>query len=186
MSLLRHRVQILSFIVVPLISVFTFTRLGFHVRRVWFLAWLTLLPVTVCFPQISQVRDIFSFLKKPGWAIYWTCSVTLLVTSQVWHFFGLDFFKVSPAKMRFYIEVIQKLKFPNNSILLIPENSKNVKPVSEIFTQRRRLQANRDAEARDFKGFCFPKTFTCASASLREAFLVPSPYGVKPCVAVKV
>jgi len=29
------------------------------------LAWLTLLPVIVCFPQRSQVRDILSFLKAP-------------------------------------------------------------------------------------------------------------------------
>jgi hypothetical protein len=28
------------------------------------LAWLTLLPVMVCFPQISQLLDIVSFLKK--------------------------------------------------------------------------------------------------------------------------
>jgi hypothetical protein len=50
-------------LVVPSISVFIFTKLGFQVRRVWFLAWLTLFPVIVCFPQISQVRDIHSFLR---------------------------------------------------------------------------------------------------------------------------
>jgi hypothetical protein len=44
--------------------------LGFHVRRVWFLAWLTLLPVTVCFPQISQLRDILSFLQKKPFGQY--------------------------------------------------------------------------------------------------------------------
>ncbi len=37
-SLLRQRVHILTVKVVPSTSVFTFTRLGFQVRRVWFLA----------------------------------------------------------------------------------------------------------------------------------------------------
>ena len=62
-SLLRQRVQIFAVKVVPSISVFTFFRLGFHVRLVRFLAWLTLFPVDVRFPQISQVLDIISFLK---------------------------------------------------------------------------------------------------------------------------
>ena len=62
-SLLRQRAHIFTVKVVPSISVFTFTRLGFHVRRVRFLAWLTLLPVVVCFPHRSQVLDIESFLK---------------------------------------------------------------------------------------------------------------------------
>jgi hypothetical protein len=57
-SLLRQRAQIFRVIGVPPISVFTLIRLGFQVRRVLFFAWLTLLPVTVCFPHISQVRDI--------------------------------------------------------------------------------------------------------------------------------
>jgi hypothetical protein len=39
--------------------------LGFQTRRVWLLAWLTALPVTVCFPQISQVRDMISFPLFP-------------------------------------------------------------------------------------------------------------------------
>jgi hypothetical protein len=69
-SLLRQRAQIFMVTVEPSISVFTFFRFGFQTRRVRFLAWLTELPVTVCFPQISQVRDIQSFLaNKKYWKL---------------------------------------------------------------------------------------------------------------------
>jgi hypothetical protein len=48
---------------------------------------------------------------------YWTCSITRLVISQV-----LRFFRLKPgfslAKPRFLAEVVQKLKFPNNSIII--------------------------------------------------------------------
>jgi hypothetical protein len=38
---------------------------------------------------------------KPGGNGNLTCPGTWLVPCQVSHFFGLDFFKVSPAKMRY-------------------------------------------------------------------------------------
>jgi hypothetical protein len=62
LPLLRHRAQILSVTVEPSNSVLIFKRLGRHTRRVWFFAWLTLLPVMGCFPQISHIRDIETFL----------------------------------------------------------------------------------------------------------------------------
>ena len=63
-SLLRQRAHNFTEKVEPSTSVLILTRFGFQVRRVRFLAWLTLLPVTVCFPQISQTLDILSFLKN--------------------------------------------------------------------------------------------------------------------------
>jgi hypothetical protein len=62
-SLFRQRVHILSVKVVPSISVLIFLIFGRQVLRVLLLAWLTLFPVTVCFPQISQVRDMITSLK---------------------------------------------------------------------------------------------------------------------------
>ena len=74
-SLLIQRVQSLTVKVDPSTSVFIFFKLGFHVRLVRFLAWLTLLPVCVRFPQISQVLDIISVLKPKGINLYVPCSL---------------------------------------------------------------------------------------------------------------
>jgi hypothetical protein len=52
--LFKQRVQtFMVFFFEPTI-VFTFTRFGFQTRRKAFFAWLTVLPLTVPFPQISH------------------------------------------------------------------------------------------------------------------------------------
>ena len=43
---------------VPLLTAFTFCRLGYQVVRVLLLAWLTLLPVLGPLPQISHFLDM--------------------------------------------------------------------------------------------------------------------------------
>jgi hypothetical protein len=53
-----QRVQTLMVRTVPLLTAFTFCRLGYQVVRVLLLAWLTLLPLLGPLPQISHFLDM--------------------------------------------------------------------------------------------------------------------------------
>jgi phosphoribosyl 1,2-cyclic phosphate phosphodiesterase len=54
LPLFKHRAHTFRVVFVLPTRVFTFMRLGRHTRRRAFLEWLTLLPLTVPFPQISH------------------------------------------------------------------------------------------------------------------------------------
>ena len=58
------------------------------------------------------------FMEKPvsGELI---CEGTLLVPSQIMHFFGLEARELKFGKNAFLMEVVQKLKFPNNPVQLL-------------------------------------------------------------------
>jgi hypothetical protein len=70
-------------------------------------------PIRAVFPRKLNWGDLLSLsgLLSLSFSPHLTCSTTRLVVEQVLHFFGLK-----PYKNAFYKEVVQKLKFLNNSI----------------------------------------------------------------------